>query len=128
RLGMAFMRKRSTYPKEQVPKSSIFPLWRVVATLFVLVCVMLSFTIVPSAGANPVPNVGKPSAAPSDDHLTQSYGKLPLSFEPNLGQMDSTVKFIAHGAGSDLFLTSNEIILSLTNSKQFRNTKSSTAP
>ena len=34
-----------------------------------------------------------------------SYGKLPLSFEPNQGQTDDRVKFMARGSGYNLFLT-----------------------
>jgi hypothetical protein len=29
-------------------------------------------------------------------------GQLPMIFEPNQGQTDSTVKFVAHGAGYSL--------------------------
>ena len=39
------------------------------------------------------------------------YGKLPLSFEPNQGQTDSQVKFLARGSGYALFLTANEAVL-----------------
>jgi hypothetical protein len=38
---------------------------------------------------------------------------IPLFFEPNLGQTDSRVKFLARGAGYGLFLTSNDAVLSL---------------
>ncbi|MGD0075341.1 MAG: SBBP repeat-containing protein [Candidatus Binataceae bacterium] len=39
---------------------------------------------------------------------------LPLSFEPNLGQTDSRVKFLSHGKGYTLFLTGEETVLSLS--------------
>ena len=42
-----------------------------------------------------------------------SYGKLPLSFEPNRGQTDEQVKFMARGAGYTLFLTPTEAVFSL---------------
>lgn len=38
---------------------------------------------------------------------------IPLFFEPNVGQTDSRVKFLARGAGYGLFLTSNDAVLSL---------------
>jgi Bacterial Ig-like domain (group 3)/Beta-propeller repeat len=41
------------------------------------------------------------------------YGKLPLSFEPNLGQTAEPVKFLSHGQGYTLFLTSDAAVLSL---------------
>ncbi len=38
---------------------------------------------------------------------------LPLMFEPNQGQTAAPVKFVAHGAGYGLFLTSDEAVLAL---------------
>jgi hypothetical protein len=43
----------------------------------------------------------------------RSYGKLPLSFEVNNGQVDDSVKFLSRGNGYTLFLTSTEAVLSL---------------
>jgi hypothetical protein len=39
--------------------------------------------------------------------------QLPISFEPNQGQTDSRVKFLARGAGYGLFLTSSQAVLAL---------------
>src|ERR1700760_3927876 len=36
-----------------------------------------------------------------------AYGKLPLQFEANRGQTDERVRFIARGAGYNIFLTSD---------------------
>ncbi len=55
----------------------------------------------------------KSSGAGADDHLVQSYAKLPLNFEPNQGQMKSAVKFVAHSASGDLYLTTKEITFNL---------------
>ena len=41
------------------------------------------------------------------------YARLPLSFEVNRGQTDRRVKFLAHGHGYTLFLTSDEAVLVL---------------
>jgi len=38
---------------------------------------------------------------------------VPLVFEPNQGQTAAPVKFVAHGAGYGLFLTSDEAVLAL---------------
>jgi hypothetical protein len=38
---------------------------------------------------------------------------LPIAFEPNLGQSDEQVAFLAHGPGYGLFLTPDELALSL---------------
>jgi hypothetical protein len=46
--------------------------------------------------------------------LREAYGKLPLSFEANVGQTDSQVKFLARGDGYGLFLTPTEAVLALS--------------
>jgi RHS repeat-associated protein len=45
--------------------------------------------------------------------IAQAYGKLPVSFELNMGQVDPRVKFVSHGGGYDLFLTADEAVLTL---------------
>src|SRR5207244_9108847 len=45
--------------------------------------------------------------------VADAYGKLPLSFEANQGQSDAQVKFLSHGSGYTLFLTSSEAVLLL---------------
>ncbi len=42
-----------------------------------------------------------------------SYGKLPLSFEANEGQADSSVQFLSHGQGYTLFLRPSDAFLTL---------------
>jgi hypothetical protein len=42
----------------------------------------------------------------------ESYGKLPVGFEPNLGQFDRQVKFASTSAGYRLFLTNTGAVLS----------------
>ena len=41
------------------------------------------------------------------------FGQLPLRFEPNQGQTDPRVKFLARGAGYGLFLTADQAVLTL---------------
>jgi len=60
----------------------------------------------------------KRSIQPSPDptaraKVAQSYGQMPLSFEPNRGQTDSQVKYLSRGRGYQIFLTPNETVLSL---------------
>jgi len=43
--------------------------------------------------------------------IVATYGKLPLSFEANQGQIDPRVKFLSRGSGYALFLTGNEAVL-----------------
>jgi|HubBroStandDraft_2_1064218.scaffolds.fasta_scaffold06435_1 hypothetical protein len=53
------------------------------------------------------------SAAQKKD-WSRGYGKLPLAFEVNQGQTAPDVQFLAHGAGYQLFLTSQEAVLTLS--------------
>src|SRR5262245_21532640 len=46
------------------------------------------------------------------------YGAIPLSFEKNLGQADSRVKFLSRGPGYGVFLTDREAILRLNQPAQ----------
>jgi hypothetical protein len=46
--------------------------------------------------------------------ILDSYGQLPLSFEPNAGQTDSKVKFLSRGPGYTVFLTNDEAVLALS--------------
>jgi hypothetical protein len=52
-------------------------------------------------------------AAPPAPDLAAKRAPLPLAFEPNQGQTDRRVRFLAHGAGATLFLTGPEAVLSL---------------
>ncbi|CAN5389731.1 hypothetical protein BH10ACI1_BH10ACI1_00090 [soil metagenome] len=45
--------------------------------------------------------------------IAEEYGKLPINFEPNLGQTSDEVKFLARGKGYSLFLTDTQAVLSL---------------
>ena len=56
----------------------------------------------------------KPASTPSLSHQLQTaYGRLPLQFEANQGQTDPRVKFLAHGSGYSVFLTSGQMVLTL---------------
>ena len=56
----------------------------------------------------------KSSPRKSDSQLLAAYGKLPLSFEENQGQTAQEVRYLSHGSGYDLFLTSQEAVVSVT--------------
>lgn len=47
-------------------------------------------------------------------------GQLPPRFEPNLGQTDSRVRFLARGAGYGIFLTEREAVVKLPRSRTLR--------
>jgi hypothetical protein len=60
------------------------------------------------AGINPK-DLSSPTTIKGD------YGNLPLSFEPNKGQTDSAVKFLARTSGYALFLTSDKVVFRFQN-------------
>ena len=49
------------------------------------------------------------------ESTSQAYGKLPIHFEPNMGQTAANVDYVARGNGYSLFLTPGEATLSLLN-------------
>jgi hypothetical protein len=53
---------------------------------------------------------GAPAAS---SRMQASYAALPLAFEPNQGQTDAQVKYLARGSGYTLFLTANDAVFSL---------------
>jgi hypothetical protein len=65
-----------------------------------------------------------PADAPAKARLAEKFGKLPLSFEENQGQIDNHVKFLSHGPGYDLFLTSTDAVLRVQKSRASQADKS----
>jgi Calx-beta domain/Beta-propeller repeat len=72
----------------------------------VLLRVVLSLILVLFAGALPPITL----AAEATPH---GGGPMPMTFEPNQGQADAAVKFLARGRGYGLFLTPTETVLVL---------------
>src|SRR5262245_29983630 len=75
---------------------------------------LLHVTAKPRATTPPEPN----HTAQPELSAAENYGKLPLHFEPNLGQSAKQVKFLSRGQGYTLFLTPNEAVFSLRNSER----------
>jgi len=63
--------------------------------------------VLPRASAAAPPKTSQRS------QILRNYARLPLSFEPNLGQSNLQIKFLAHGEGYGLFLTANRALLSV---------------
>jgi len=49
----------------------------------------------------------------STSRAEAKFMSVPLSFEPNQGQLDSTVQFLSRGSGYALFLTPGKVVLNL---------------
>ena len=64
-----------------------------------------------------------PNDATARTRVAEGFGKLPLSFEINKGQVDQSVKFLSHGSGYDLFLTSTEAVLRLQKPRPLQSDK-----
>ncbi|HST13211.1 MAG TPA: hypothetical protein VLL05_22730, partial [Terriglobales bacterium] len=60
----------------------------------------------------------QPASPAEQARITSSFGNLPLSFEPNLGQTDPQVKFTARGNGYQLFLTPAKAVMSLASPRK----------
>ncbi len=52
-----------------------------------------------------------PNASAPKARLAENYGRLPLSFESNMGQADQRVKFVSRGDSYELYLTGDEAVL-----------------
>ncbi len=68
---------------------------------------------------NGVALAAPPSVRPTLAGARADYGRLPLSFEPNRGQVSNRqVRYLAHGAGYSLYLTDRSAIIALQGSAQ----------
>jgi hypothetical protein len=63
----------------------------------------------------PVPNRALQSAPVRSD---SSYGRLPLAFEPNVGQTAPEVRFLARGGRMTTFFTDAETVIVLSRSER----------
>jgi beta-propeller repeat-containing protein len=85
--------------------------WAAWLSLGVLGALPLSAqSLTPKPQLEPVPEARR-------QQIESAYGKLPLSFEANQGQVDPQVTFISRGSGYTLFLTRTEARLSLRSSR-----------
>jgi uncharacterized protein (TIGR03437 family) len=60
----------------------------------------------------------RPLNQPARVTLSRDYGNLPLAFEPNVGQTDARVRFLARGGGMMAFFTDTETVMALSRSGQ----------
>src|SRR6202044_3271744 len=84
---------------------------------FLFLTLLVSFS---SAGQSPQSGslvtsetAALPNSVAASPYPVHSYGHLPLAFDPNVGQTDPQVQFLAHGEGYELFLTRAETVLAL---------------
>lgn len=86
---------------------------RIFLMALVFVC-FSGFAAGPIKTATPIAHKNPSHPAPYRPiHLAQNYGQLPLAFEPNQGQTDPHVQYLARGRGYSLFITGQEAVLVL---------------
>ena len=85
-----------------------------VAVLMALAATVLVLGSRRTSGRDVASNVSTDSARPPERSVR--LPPLPLIFEPNQGQTDPQVKFLARGSGYALFLTADQAVLTLRHS------------
>ena len=89
-------------------RSRGFPRPAVVAAVTIALLAAAWSSVPPGPGS-----AGTTSDGATAVRVARDYGKLPVSFEPNRGQSDPRVRFLARGNGYGVFLTDHEAVLSL---------------
>jgi hypothetical protein len=117
----------STFRRPSFPRSVLYSFLLLALMLMAIIGLMVparkaalftetEFLKTQRASAN-VPTVAGNSVTETEvarkARLQESYARLPLSFEANQGQTDSSVKFFSRGSGYSLFLTSTEAVVRL---------------
>lgn len=80
-------------------------------TWALLACMCLGTPPVEALGRSP--RASTPIAAPKATSACTVLPALPLSFEPNVGQTDERVRYLARGNGGTAFLTDDGLVLAL---------------
>ncbi|MDQ6695680.1 MAG: hypothetical protein M3014_14935 [Chloroflexota bacterium] len=91
--------------------------------LLPLSCLLLLLVAVPSLEFRPLAGERAVQSAIRPIGLN----KLPLSFEPNAGQADPSVRFVARTAGANLFFTPDGVVMSLKGKPQVTHSSTSEA-
>ena len=109
------MRFSPTTPTRTL-RTGFSPSWLFAATLLGAGFILFSAWV--AAGGYLVPHSAAANSRAEEDaaerhDLPKGYGKLPLSFASNQGQVDSRVRFEAHGLNYSLFLTRDEAVFAM---------------
>ena len=87
---------------------------------YLLTIFLARAVLAPSAGFS------EKSLKTNSEATKESYGALPLHFEPNQGQTDPSVKFLSRGDGYTLFLTDTEAVLAFNHETAAEKSQSQT--
>jgi hypothetical protein len=86
--------------------------------IILVVCLLWAFPLATLPRVAAKPSAASPAQTTANTAevkmtVSENYGKLPLSFEPNMGQSAKAVKFLSRGNGYTVFLTATEAVFSL---------------
>jgi hypothetical protein len=87
---------------------------------FLTVTAIVCSVVQPPAGSATTPARPSVHAGPSPE-----LGKLPIAFEPNVGQTDATVRFVARGGAMTIFFRDSEAVMVLTGSRSSKQPRAS---
>ena len=83
-----------------------------------LAATTIAILAVQSPAGTPTRQTRRPAESPlrqlAGANLSSDYGKLPLAFEPIVGQTDARVRFLARGSGMTTFFTDTETVMVLS--------------
>ena len=85
--------------------------WRAFATFVLASAQGTTTTALAESGSLRASVASNP--ATTTTQILSDYGRLPLRFEENLGQVDSSVRYISRDANRTLFLTPTEAVIAL---------------
>jgi uncharacterized repeat protein (TIGR01451 family) len=85
---------------------------------FLVAATALTVLAIQSPAGTPTRPTRRPAESspgqPAGAKLSSDYGKLSLAFEPNMGQTDARVRFLARGGGMTTFFTDTETVMVLS--------------
>jgi len=99
-----------------VNRSGVGPAFARVRGLVLLVLLLLGAVLLFKRDAATPPS--SDLRASFSSQIQASLARLPISFEPNQGQSNDQVKFLAHGQGYGLYLMPSEAVLTLPERSQ----------
>jgi hypothetical protein len=101
-------------------KRLLHPKLLLTTLLIAIAAGLMTITMLPTPKPEP-DDISVDPGRSSRAFIDEAYGKLPLSFEANQGQVDDRFKFISRGQGYSLFLAANEAVLALKPHKEEAN-------
>src|SRR5438067_7679372 len=90
------------------PAAHSIPSARQQLSLLVSLVALFALGVIPPTFTHLLPS------APLDTTARSDLSRLPLSFEPNVGQAAPTARYLAHAPGGTLYFAPSEVILSLS--------------